>query len=416
MRFFRTQSVAEVRQLIDRLARPLAAEEVSLSQAWGRVLAEDVRAPADLPPFDRGMVDGYAVRAEDTFGASAGLPAYLTVIGEVLMGEATDLAVGPGEAVKSATGGMLPRHANAVVMVEHTNPVDETLVEILRPVAPGENVIRRGEDVKQGEMLLRRGQRLRPQDLGALAGLGILRVQVAQQPRVALIPTGDEIVPPDQTPGPGQIRDINTYSLAGLVGEAGGLPVPFPIVPDEASALRAAVAQALAQAEIVLISGGSSVGARDVTLDVLLSFPGAELHVHGVAVRPGKPTILVTIPYKGARNEYRVVFGLPGNPVSVMVTFDLFVRPLVQGMLGLRKPPWERLIVKAKMRTGFASDAGREEYVRVRLVEEEGVLWAEPVLGTSALISTMVKADGLVTVPEEVGGMEVGEEVEVTLF
>jgi len=419
LQFFKVKRPPEVRDLVVAAARPLSAETVRIEDALGRVLAADVRSPVDLPAFDRGIVDGYAVRAQDTFGASGGWPAYLTVIGEVRMGEEADLAVGVGEAVHSATGGMLPAGADAVVMVEHTAAVDETMIEVLRPVAPGENVVRRGDDLPAGEIMLRRGHRLRPQDLGALAGVGILEVEVVRQPRVALIPTGDEIIPPDQTPQPGQIRDINTYSLLGLVREAGGVPWPRPIVPDEAEALRAAVAEVWAESDVVLLSGGSSVGTRDIALDVLLSFPGAELLVHGVAIRPGKPVIVVTIPAgnrESAIGNRKIAFGLPGNPTSVMVVFDLFVRPLLHRLMGLEEEPWAQRFVAAKMKTSFSSDAGKEDHLRVRLTEENGERWAEPVLGKSALISPMIRAHGTVVVPEGMEGLEVGEEVMVRLF
>jgi molybdopterin molybdotransferase len=413
MQFFKVKRPAEVQSLIREAASRLPAERVRIEAALGRVLAEEVRSPVDLPAFDRGIVDGYAVRAADTFGASAGLPAYLTLIGEVPMGEDTELALGPGEAVKIATGGMLPAHADAVVMLEYTDSVDETTIEVTRPVAPGENVVRRGDDLKQGEVMLPRGHRLRPQDLGALAGVGLLEVAVTRQPRVALIPTGDEIIPPDREPGPGQIRDINTYALAGLVTQSGGVPIRFPIVPDRAEALRERITEALAVADVVLLSGGSSVGTRDLTLEALRAFPGAQLLVHGVSIRPGKPVIVVALP---AGERLKMVFGLPGNPTSALVAYDLFVEPLLQRMLGLELPPWAERRVPARMRTSFASDAGKEETMRVRLRLEEGVLWAEPVLGKSALISTMVEADGKVVIPEGVEGLEAGEEVEVVLF
>lgn len=414
MQFFRVKRPLEVRQQIAEVSQTLPPETVRIEEALGRVLAEEIRSPVDLPAFDRGTVDGYAVRAVDTFGASASLPAYLTVRGEVLMGEATELAVGPGEAVKSSTGGMLPAHADAVVMIEYTEAVDETMIEVTRPVVPGENVVHRGDDLRQGEVMLSRGHLLQPQDLGALAGVGLLEVAVTRQPRVALIPTGDEIIPADQEPGPGQVRDINTYALAGLVIQSGGIPIRFPIVPDQAEALRECLTEALAQADVVLLSGGSSVGTRDLTLDTLMAFPGAQLLVHGVSIRPGKPVIMATIPGPGAGPK--IVFGLPGNPASALVVYGLFVEPLLQRMLGLELPPWAERRVRARMRTGFASDAGKEDYLQVRLHLQEDGLWAEPVLGKSSLISTMVKADGKVVIPEGVEGLEAGEEVEVVLF
>jgi molybdopterin molybdotransferase len=304
---------------------------------------------------------------------------------------------------------MLPEGGDAVVMVEHTEAVDERLIEVTRPVAPGENVVRRGDDVRAGETVLPAGHRLRGADLGALAGLGILEVAVAAKPRVALIPTGDEVVDPRERPGPGQIRDINTTALAAAVRENGGEPVPYGIVRDDPSLLKATVARALEASELVLISGGSSVGTRDWTLEVLLSFPRSELLVHGVSIRPGKPVIVVRV-------GERWVIGLPGNPVSALVVYDQFVRPLQRRLEGDTRALPAAGRVMARLATNLASEPGKEDYVRVRVRAEEDGLVTEPVLGKSALVMTLVQADGLVVIPENAEGIEAGEQVEVELY
>jgi molybdopterin molybdotransferase len=424
MLFFEVKSPTEARRLLDRPALPPAAESVCVPDALGRVLAADVRSPIDLPEFDRSVVDGFAVRAADTFGASSGLPAYLRVIGEVLMGQGTDLALGIGETARIATGGMLPRGADAVVMVEYTDAVDAETVEVSRPAAPGENIVRRGDDVRSGSVILARGRRLRPADLGALAGAGILEVSVFRRPTVAILPTGDEIVPPEATPGPGQVRDINSIAVAASIRAAGAEPRPEPIVGDDPERLRETVARALAETDLVLIAGGSSVGTRDWTLDVLLSFPGAELLLHGVAIRPGKPVIAVRVDATAGAGE-RLVIGLPGNPVSALIVFDQFVRPVISRLSGEAGDAEngasavagrDRGSIPARMATSCASDPGKEDYVRVRLRRSAEGLLAEPILGKSSLIMPLVQADGLVVIPEGVEGVEAGEPVIVHLL
>ncbi|MBC8233242.1 molybdopterin molybdotransferase MoeA [bacterium] len=427
MQFFNVKTSEELIDELYSLVKTLDSEIIEIEPALGRVLAADVPSPVNLPDFNRSIMDGFAVRARDTFGASASLPAYLKVTGEVLMGETTMLKVASGEAIKIATGGMLPENADAVVMVEDTDyemteqkmsPTtppgdsdfqDDILIEVTRAVAPGDNIVRIGEDVRQEQIILPKGHQLRPQDIGALAGIGILEVAVYRQPTVAIIPTGDEIIPPTETPKPGQIRDINSYSLAGLVQQTVGIPIRFDLVPDNHTALQTSVREALEKSDVVLISGGSSVGTRDVTLDVIADVDGAQILAHGVSIRPGKPVIVAVV-----GNKY--LFGMPGNPVSAMVVFERFVKPLLHWLSGLQQPQWIVRSVNAKLSTNFSSDPGREDYVRVKLVETEDGLMAEPVLGKSALISTMVKADGAVKIPIGVEGLEAGEEVTVFIF
>ena len=408
--FFKVKTPEEVRNILREIALPLSSETVGLEESsLGRVLAEDVKSPVDLPGFDRAIMDGFAVRARDTFGASPGAPAYLKLAGEVEMGEAASVAVSPGEAVRVSTGSMMPEGADAVVMVEYTDFLDDETVEMVRSVAPGDHVVGKTEDLRKGELMLSRGHIIRPQDIGALAGVGITSVKVSRQPRVAIISSGDEIIPPDETLKAGQIRDINSYSLACLAEQAGGVPIRLGIVRDDFESLKTCLTEGLEKAEIALISGGSSVGARDVTLDVIRSFDGAEILVHGVSIRPGKPIIIAEV-------DGKYLFGLPGNPVSVMVTFDLFVGFLVKLLSGARQPVWELRYVKARLNRNIASAPGREDYISVRLIESEDSMMAEPVLGRSALISTMVKADGLIKIPLESEGLEEGVEVEVSVF
>ena len=284
---------------------------MDLAGAVGRVLAAAMTAPEAVPGFLRATMDGYAVAARDTFGASVGTPQYLEIKGEVAMGAAPTRGVGSGEALRVPTGAMLPEGSDAVVMVEYTAEHPDKTLEVRRAVAPGENVLSPGEDVGAGELLFEAGVRLRPQDIGLLAALGITRLTVYQKPRVAILSSGDEIVPLDRRPAPGQVRDSNAYLAAAQVEVWGGIPLIKGIIPDDFAALRAALAAALAEADLILISGGSSVGVRDLTLAAIQDLPGAEILVHGVAIRPGKPTILAAVGERRGAAAYGPA-GAPG--------------------------------------------------------------------------------------------------------
>jgi molybdopterin molybdotransferase len=407
--FFKLKTVAEVLTLYEQF-EALDAEVVSLADAWNRVLAESVVAPADVPEFNRSTMDGYAVRARDTFGAGPGNPAWVTVSGEVAMGEEALVPLAPGQVMRLATGGMLPPGADAVVMVEYTQELADQTLEIYRSLAPGENVVQRGEDVLAGTTLLPAGLRLRPQDLGLLAAMGVPEVPVRRRPRIAIIGTGDEIVPVEAPLRPGQMRDANAYALAAQVAAMGAEPVPLGLVPDCLEPLVAKMAAALKKADLVLLSGGSSVGARDLAVAAIQSFPEADILVHGVAISPGKPTILAKI-------KNKPLFGLPGHPVSAMIITEVLVRPLVDRLLGDPGPYqfWGRTI-PATLSRNLASTPGREDFIRVHLRSEGEIIWAEPVLGKSGLISTMVKAEGLLRIPLNTEGLEKGDQVEVLLF
>lgn len=389
------------------LAPRVEVERVPLGHALDRVLARDLISPVALPDFPRSTMDGFAVRAADTFGATEGLPAYLTVVGEVLMGQRADVRVGAGQAARIATGGMLPDGADAVVMVELTQEVDASTIEVVRPVAPGENVLRVGEDIAAGADVLPRGHVLRPQDLGGLAALGITEVEVARRLRVALIASGDEVVPPDRTPLPGQIRDVNTSTLGALVQRAGHEPLALGIAPDRFADLADLARRGMELADVVIISAGSSVSTRDMTAEVIDSLGKPGVLVHGVSLRPGKPTVLGVA-------DGKPVFGLPGNPVSCMITFDLFVRPTLALLSGADAP--RSRTVSARLARNIASAPGREDWVQVRLEERDGELWAVPVFGKSNLIYTLVHADGMVRVELDAGGLAEGTTVPVILF
>jgi molybdopterin molybdotransferase len=405
--FFTVRTPPDARTLLTQhLAPRVRVESMPTADALDRILTETLVAPQHLPEFPRSTVDGYAVRAADTYGASAGLPAYLTVVGEVPMGRATALPLGLGETALIHTGGMVPADADSVVMVEDTQRVDATTIEVYKPVAEGENLIQVGEDIRQGDVVLAAGRRLRPQDLGGLLALGITTVKVAAPPRVGILSTGDEVAPPEGPVAPGQIRDINSYTLAGLTRRAGGEPTIYGIVPDHRAALEAVAARAHAENDLVVLSAGSSVSYRDLSVEVIDGLGRPGVLVHGLSVRPGKPTIMAVCAGKP-------VFGLPGNPVSAMVIFDLVVRPVIHAYLGAAAPPRNR--VTARLARNLASAPGREDYVQVRLEERDGEVWAVPVLGKSNLIYTLVNADGTVQIPLDAGGLREGAWVTVEL-
>ena len=412
--FFNVLPPDEARALLLRHVQPLnGIDRLPAAGVLGRVTAEAIHAPHPLPTFRRSTMDGYAVRAADTHGAGESLPAFLRVVGEVEMGRPAEVIFGRGEAVIVHTGGMIPPAADAVVQVEHTQVASSAgqmpfEIEVYRAVAAGQNVIQVGEDVPQGEEVLPPGFLLRPQDIGGLLALGITTVAVTQQPRVMILATGDEIVSPNVMPGPGQIRDINSYTVAAQVQKAGGLPTVAGIIRDDLGALQAAAAAALAGGDMVVLSAGSSVSIRDMTVQVIdgLGEPGVLLH--GVATRPGKPTIVGVV-------DGKPIIGLPGNPVSAMIQFDMFGAPVIrhlQGLRGATQPnrTWARLT------QNVPSESGREDYVPAQLIETPDGLQVTPIFGKSNLIYTLIRADGLIVVPLNLGGLVAGKLVEVRLF
>jgi len=374
-------------------------------------LAEDLYSAVDLPHFHRAAMDGYAVKAKDTFGASQSLPAYLKLAGVMEMGKEAARPVATGEAIRISTGGMMPPESDAVVMVEYADEVEGGLVEIHRGVSPWQNVIQIGDDIKKGEMVFQRGRRLRAHDLGALTGIGISSVPVYKQPRIALISTGDEIVDADTDPLPGQVRNINQHSLAGLIEECGGELKDWGVVRDDKDQLTKAIGEALEWGDLVLLSGGSSMGAKDIALETILSFADSEFVFHGISISPGKPTIF-------AKARGKPILGLPGYPVSALVIFDLFAGPLIRRLAGQDTETVTRFTktVQATLKTNISSQVGREDYVRVTLERDADRLLAIPLPTKSGAIFTLVKADGMVRIDLNQDGLEPGEEVEVILF
>lgn len=407
--------VVDIARALDTLIGRLppvkpASESCDLESSLGRFLAADIVSPEQVPPFPRSTMDGYAVRAQDTFGASEGNPAYLDLTGRVLMGETAGQAVGAGEAVAIPTGGMLPKGANAVIMVEYTALVDDTTLEAVKAVGPGDNIVSAGEDIEEGDVIMRAGHRLRPQDLGALAALGIAEVEVFQPLKVGILSTGDEIVDVQRQPVAGQVRDINYYALAGFVRQSGGQPVRLGICPDRAEMLRERLLEGLASCQILITSGGSSVGAADLTPTVINQLGDPGVLVHGVSVKPGKPTIM-------ALAGEVPIFGLPGHPVSALDIYRLLVDPVIRylyaGPAALKQ---YRPQVRARIARNLSSAAGREDRVRVILEEQDGELWAQPVLGKSGLISLTVRSMGVAVIPFDAEGVARGERVAIELL
>ncbi len=421
--FLKLRTAEEAWQIFLEAFRPhVVVEYCRVADALDRVLACDATAPHELPTFVRSTVDGYAVQAADTHGATQGLPAYLDVVAEVAMGTRASIALGQGQAALVHTGGMVPGGGDAVVMLEHTARTGDAVfggsrerlqpdfepfgIEVYRPAASGENCIQPGEDVTTGELVLPIGHSLRPQDLGGLLAVGITEVEVARPPRVAIISQGDEVVPPEQEPGPGQVRDINSYTLAGLVRRAGGVPINYPIAPDRQEALDDLVQRAHGEGDLVVVTAGSSVSYRDLTATAIDKLGPPGVLVHGVAIRPGKPTILAVCGGKP-------VFGLPGNPVSCINIFQRFVTPTIRMMLGAGPLPVHS--VQARLDRNVPAASGRADYVRVRLEERAGEVWAVPVFGKSNLIFVLVRSEGVVEVPLNSNGIPAGTWVTVTL-
>lgn len=383
-------------------------ETILTTSSLGRVTADDIRSPEDLPSFPKSTMDGFSVRAGDTFGASETLPAMLEVVSDIPTGTTPDATLNVGEAAVAYTGGTLAINADAVVMVERTQPADESSIEVLRPVAPGENVIQVGEDVRAGDLLFSHGHTIRPQDIGGLLALGITQIPVLRKPRVAIVSTGDELVPPDVLPPPGRIRDINTYTIAARVAQCGAEPIIIGLAPDEYGPQLQAARDGLGSADALIFSAGSSLSTRDMTADVFNQLGDPGVLLHGISIKPGKPTIVAVA-------DGKPLFGLPGNPVSALVVFDLLVAPAIHLLSGAGNPPVTNT-VNATLTADIPSESGREDYIPVTLSDSDGTLHATPVFGKSNLIYTLINSDGLVQVPADSGGLYADEEVAVRLY
>jgi len=403
--FFKVTDLKSVLEYSSDFPR-VETEDIPLDESTGRILAVSIDADVDLPDFTRSSMDGYAVRASATFGVSEANPAYLTIKGAVPMGESPAFSIGSDEAARISTGGMLPEGADSVVMIEHTETIDRTTIEVYRSVAPGQHILEKGEDIPKGAVLVPKGKRLRPQETGLLAAFGKKTVTVYKKPVVGIISTGDEIVSVRETPAHGQIRDINMYTLSGMLRKTGAVPVSFGIVRDNFDDLFKKCTTAMAQSDMVLISGGSSVGTRDFTIDVLAALPESDILVHGISISPGKPTIL-------AKSRNLAIWGLPGQVTSTMVVFEIVVKPFIDHIGGLSLNNERNFKLSARLSRNIASAQGRTEYIRVRLNSKDGILWADPILGKSGLINTMVNADGLIEIGTNTEGLDKGAEVAV---
>lgn len=393
--------------------RIIAKEKVDLDHALGRILAEDLKSPINLPPFSRSTVDGYAVKAADTAGASPAMPTYFELTAGVEMGKSTEIKLKTGQAAPIPTGGMLPEGADGVLMIEDTEKIDAETVESFKSLGVGENLVLKADDIGAGEILFKAGRKIMARDIGALAGLGITEIPVFKAAQVAVISTGDELIPPEAEAEPGQIRDINSYLISSYLNKIGAEAKKVGIVEDDFASLKKAVKKELNQ-DLVLISGGSSVGIKDLTIKLLNSLGEPGVILHGLAIKPGKPTILSVI-------EGTIVIGLPGHPASSWMVNSILVAEIVRVLNGEKTienmgQKNEKYLIKAELNRNLVSDKGREEYIPVKIYQENGKVFAEPLLGKSSLITNLAKSDALLKIPAAQEGKAKGEQVELALI
>ena len=394
----------EVLALIETEFTPVAGTElVSLTAAMGRVLAEDIAATEYVPDFDRSTVDGYAVRARDTFGCTDSIPAILPLQGEVLMGEGAEFDLNPEECVAVPTGGPLPKGADSVVMVEYTEDYGDGTIGISKSAAPGQNMIFRGDDVFPGKVILKQGRVLSCQDIGALAAIGRVQVPVVKKITVGVISTGDELVPPEVVPGPGQVRDVNSPMLEAMLGAFGVQVINYGIVIDNEALLTEKVTKAAAECDAVLLSGGSSVGVKDAACRIIESM--GSLLLHGIAIKPGKPTII-------GKAGVKPLVGLPGHPVAAYFVTKLFILPLLGRLMGRVQ---ENYTTTAKITESVSANHGRAQYHCCRLERRNGELYAYPIRGKSGLITTLAGADGYFCIDRDCEGLPQNAEIQVTV-
>ncbi len=399
---FRRKAIELVAEEVCRRGINFPCTRMNSSDALGKRVCGDVLAVEDIPQFDRSTRDGYAVRAEDTFGSSPSLPAYFDIIGEVKVDDVPTLRVSSGKAVKIVTGAPIPEGANAVVMLEYTDSIGGDLIEVFKPVGKGENILFKGEDVSVGSVIVSKGSILRPSDIGGLMSNGITEVDVYST-KVGIVSTGNEIVPPWEIPAPGKIRDINSYTLSSMVEEFGFLPVSYGIVKDDKDVLLSTARKAIDEVDAILFSGGSSAGAMDFVESVVKELPDSEIVVRGISVSPGKPTLV-------AFSGRKLIFGMPGHPASSMVIFEVFVKEIFS--LIISGDLLDRMVVQAVLEKQISSEGGREDFVRGYL--KEGSVM--PLYGKSGMISTMFRSNCLIHVPLENEGYQKGDMVEVWLI
>jgi len=386
----------------------LRTEIVEVKDSLGRIVAKGITSNEFSPNFSRSTVDGFAVIASDTFGASESMPAYLNLLGEVPMGRQADMSLEPGMTAMIHTGGMLPHKADAVIMIEFTGTSRPGEVEIYKAVAPGENVILKGEDIKPGDHIISKGTLIRAQELGGMLAVGIKMIEVFQKPRISILSSGDELVPPEITPRPGQVRDLNSYTIKALVEKTGGIPIAGGIMPDKINDIRIMMKRAFKECDMLIVTAGSSISTRDFTAQIINELGSPGVLVHGINIRPGKPTILAVC-------DGKPVVGLPGNPVSAFTIARLFVRPVMDKLQGLSSP---RILpqVDSILSINIPSRAGRTDYVPVKLHNRGKRLYAEPIFYKSNLIFSLVRADGIAYVPRDSNGIPAGKKIKVFLL
>ena len=408
--FLKLHSVEEAKSILWQHVEgyQIKGETIETVDACGRFLFASLISQEYLPAFSRSSMDGYAVQVKDTYGASDNLPNYLKLIDEVPMGQAPRFTLHIGEAALIHTGGMLPAGADAVVILEQAQVTGQQELEVFKAVSSGENVILKGEDVKPGDVVIPAGKQLRPAEIGGLLALGHVRVQVAKKPRVAILSSGDEVIAPDQEPEIGQVRDINTGALSSLIRQAGGEVKTYPIIPDQREQMERIVRQAYIDADMVVITAGSSASTRDMTAEVIAGLGKPGILVHGINIKPGKPTILAVC-------DGKPVIGLPGNPISALVIALFFVRPLLYRLQGLLQPLPEAS-VKARLNVNLASLDKKENWIPVRLIKQGNAFEADPIFFKSNLIFQLSNADGLFKIPADINGLQAGTDVDVILL
>lgn len=408
MDFFNVVTVEEGRTiLMDNFKDyEFKREYIDIEDCLDRVLGEDIFSPINVPEFNRSTVDGYGIKVGDSHGANQSIPSIINILGEVKMGEAIKCSIKSGESFYVPTGGMIPEGSNGVIMIENTEKMDEDTLLIYKPISHGENIIYKGDDIKKGDLALEKGRKINTEALGVLAALGISKVDVYCKPKFYIISTGDEIIGIEEELTLGKIRDINSYTLSALIHNIGGVVVGKKIVKDDYELLQDEVKKALDISDIVLLSGGSSVGTKDYTKKVIDSFNGKGVLLHGLAIKPGKPTIV------GEANG-KLVYGLPGHVVSSIIIFKVLIEYFIRTKLGTKEITPR---VNAIMDHNFASNPGKETYQMVKLRQENGVFYGTPTFGKSGMISLLSKSQGYIIIGAQVEGINKGEEREVFLL
>ncbi|MDW5298957.1 MAG: molybdopterin molybdotransferase MoeA [Sedimentibacter sp.] len=405
MDMFNVLTVKDTRGVIDdNFTVEIGSEFVHLNEATGRILKNDVVAPDNVPDFRRSAVDGYAVYSRDVYGASESMQSILDLKGEVLMGQEAQGEISlPGQCYYVPTGGMIPKGADSVIMIEYTEKLDESTILASKPSSPGENVIEIGEDIKKEEVVIKKGKKLRAYEIGVLSSLGFLEAEVCKKPCIGIISTGDEVVNPKEQTKLGQVRDINTYLLYSLINESGCKAIEYGLVKDEYDSLKDTVEKAVSECNIVLISGGSSVGKKDNTVKVINDLGGEGVLVHGISIKPGKPTII-------GKYKEKIIYGLPGHPLACAIVFQVMVKYYIDKLTGHKEQVYP---LTCKFKLNYHKAKGREEYLPVTIEEINGELTAYPVFGKSGLITGFSRAWGYIIIERNEEGIKEGQFINV---